>query len=140
MGRPSRDRLLFLRRHSDIERVKRNGRRFETPLFNLVSHPSSSSQSQIGIVVGKRLGTAVVRNRTKRIFRALARQTRLELVDGRHVLVFPKRKVLTTRHEELRRTWRAALHHEGLLRPEDLTPRTTSEEPPLQPCDGSVSV
>jgi ribonuclease P protein component len=115
MGRPSRDRLLFLRRHTDIERVKRTGRRFETPLFNLVSYKLPSTQTQIGIVVGKRLGGAVLRNRTKRIFRELARQVRFQFLEGWHILVFPRRKALTVSHLCLRTTWISALQHEGLL-------------------------
>jgi ribonuclease P protein component len=115
MTRPSRDRLLFLKRHRDIERVKQNGRRFETPLFNLVSSRSTSPQTQIGIVVSKRLGGAVLRNRAKRIFRELARQTRTGFVEGRHVLVFPRRRALSVGHPELRETWIAALRQAGLL-------------------------
>jgi ribonuclease P protein component len=115
MPRPSPDRLLFLRRHRDIERVKRNGRRFETPLFNLVSSTSASSQTQICIVVGKRLGGAVVRNRAKRMFRELARRNRAQFVHGRHILVFPRRKALSVSHPYLSDAWLSALRHEGLL-------------------------
>jgi ribonuclease P protein component len=115
MGRPSPEGPLFLRRHTDIERVKRTGRRFETPLFNLVSYKLPSSQTQIGIVVGRRLGSAVLRNRAKRIFRELARQLRSRFLEGWHILVFPRRKALTVTHLYLRAAWVSALEHEGLL-------------------------
>src|SRR5438093_12514334 len=37
LTRPSGDRLLFLRKGTDIERVKRHGRRCQTQLFNMLS-------------------------------------------------------------------------------------------------------
>jgi ribonuclease P protein component len=115
MARPTRDRLLFLRKSRDIERVKATGRRLETPLFNLVSYRSTSAQTQIGIVVSKRLGGAVVRNRARRIFRELARQTQTAFVGGQHILVFPRRKALTVQHLELKEAWVAGLRQASLL-------------------------
>lgn len=115
MVRPSRDRLFFLRKSGDIERVKRAGRRVQTPLFNLVSCASDWSDARVGIVVGKRFGPAVARNRAKRVFRELARQVRHRLVQRQDLLVFPRREALRVKHPFLRDTWTAALHHEGLL-------------------------
>ncbi len=115
MTRPSEDRVLFLRKSTDIERVKKHGRRFQTPLFNMLSCPSGSSQTRIGIVVGKRLGGAVDRNRAKRVFRELAREVRQQLVGGREFLVFPRREALIVQHRLLQDAWKAALRHEGLM-------------------------
>lgn len=119
MARHSRDRLLFIRRSAEIERVKRVGRRYQTPFFNLVSGPSSADgkPSRIGIVVGKRLGLAVTRNRAKRRFRELSRQVRPHLVSGRDMIVFPRREALIVSFQHLRDTWVAALSHEGLMNP-----------------------
>ncbi len=129
MPRASEDRGFFLRRSADIERVKRDGRRFQTPLFNLLSCASGTGNTRIGIVVGKRLGGAVTRNRAKRMFRELARQVREQLVGGRALVVFPRREALLARHPRLREAWRSALRHEGLL---------VSE--PDGRCDNSASV
>ena len=119
MPRQSRDRLLFLRRTAEMERVKRVGRRFQTPFFNLVSCPSSPDvkPSRIGIVVGKRLGSAVTRNRAKRRFRELSRQVQPQLVSGRDMIVFPRREALRVAFQQLRDTWLVALQHEGLVNP-----------------------
>ena len=115
MTRPSGDRALFLRKSTDIERVKKHGRRFQSPLFNMLSCPSGSPQTRIGIVVGKRLGRAVNRNRAKRLFRELVREVRQQLVAGRELLVFPRRKALIVRYRLLQDAWKAALLHEGLM-------------------------
>lgn len=128
MARAASDPLFFLHRSAEIERIKKKGRRFQTPLFNLVSCVSPLPRIGIGIVVSKRLGTAVRRNRAKRIFRELARQMRRELVMGREFLVFPRRDALSARHPVLREVWISALRHEGLL-------RSDSDGP----CDSSAS-
>ena len=66
-------RLLFLRQSADIDRVKKLGRRCQTSLFTMLTYPSGLPYTRVGIVVGKRFGLAVKRNRVKRVFRELAR-------------------------------------------------------------------
>lgn len=107
--------FLFLRSSADIERVKKTGRRFQTPLFSLVSAPSGIASTRVGVIVGKRFGKAVARNKAKRIFRELARQMRDEWVEGQDVLIFPRRTALRIRHARLREVWETALKHEGLV-------------------------
>lgn len=120
MARPSEDRSFFLKKSGDIERVKKTGRRLSTPLFNLVSCRSDVPHARVGIIVGKRLGGAVVRNRAKRIFRELARQVRRQLAPG-ELLVFPRRGALTIRHQALRSAWLTALRQQALVRSLDET-------------------
>lgn len=125
MIRPPGDRRFFLRNSAEIERVKKEGRRLQTPLFNLlacsaVTTPSGLPEedqrpSRIGIVVGKRLGRAVARNRAKRIFRELARSVRPRLAPARDLLIFPRREALTVPHEQLREAWVSALRRAGVL-------------------------
>ncbi|MDE3017661.1 MAG: ribonuclease P protein component [Nitrospirota bacterium] len=127
MTRPLGDRRFFLRNSAEIERVKKEGRRRQTPLFNLLACPAAATQpescqddhrhSRIGIVVGKRLGQAVVRNRAKRVFRELARLVRPRLVPAFDLLVFPRREALTVPHAQLRELWLSVLRREGLLVP-----------------------
>jgi ribonuclease P protein component len=116
---PSGERAFFLKNSGDIERVKKTGRRLQTSLFNLVSCRSEAPHARVGVIVGKRLGGAVVRNRAKRIFRELARQSRRDLAPGRDLLVFPKHGVLTIGHQDLKDTWLAALRQQALLRTRD---------------------
>ncbi len=104
-----------MRRSREIEHVKREGRRYQTPLFNLVSCPSPEPHARVGIIVGSRFGTAVLRNRAKRLFRELARHFRHHLVNNRAILVFPRRQALKSTFTHVREVWAAALEHEGLL-------------------------
>ena len=106
---------LFLRKSKDFDRVKREGTRLQTPLFNLISTLSSSAGVRVGIVVGRRMGKAVTRNRAKRIFRELVKKTNRTLVKGHDLIVFPKRAALSTKHRALTKAWMEALAHEGLV-------------------------
>lgn len=126
-GQPAH-RTLFLRNSADIERVKQCGHRVPRPLFNLVSYVSGLHRTRMGIIVGKRFGGAVMRNRAKRIFRELARRTERNVTVGYDVLVFPKRGALTVRHAQLWNAWTDALRQDGLL---------TSQVDPR--CDDSAS-
>ncbi|MBM4120046.1 MAG: ribonuclease P protein component [Nitrospira sp.] len=119
VARASKDLLFFLKNSGDIERVKKAGCRLQTSLFNLVSCRSEKPYARVGVIVGKRLGGAVIRNRAKRIFRELARQSRSQLVPGRDMLVFPKHSVLATAHRVLRDMWLTALRQQALIRTGD---------------------
>jgi len=106
---------LFLKKKEDFDRVKREGRRCQTSLFNVMFCSSPGSESRVGIVVGRRFGKAVARNRGKRIFRELVRKTHNLLVKGYDIIVFPKRPVLTHNHRALCEMWVQTLAREGLL-------------------------
>lgn len=116
MARVSEDRSFFLKKSGDIERVKKTGRRLPTPLFNLVSCHSDLPHARVGVIVGKRLGGAVVRNRAKRRFRELARQVRRQLAPGRDLLIFPRHGALEASPPVLQEAWLRALRQQALIR------------------------
>jgi ribonuclease P protein component len=108
---------MFLRASRDIEQVKRHGRRISTALFNLLACKFDEPSSRVGIIVGKRFGTAVRRNRAKRVFRELVRSLHGDLTPGLALLVFPKREVLLQSFADLKKFWEAALERAHLLQP-----------------------
>lgn len=118
MSNSGKSRLdLFLKEGVEFDRIKRHGRRIQTPMFNLVFLERPDTSSRMGIVVGRHFGKAVNRNRAKRVFRELARTTRMEFVSGKEFLIFPKKKVLQSRHCTIREVWRTALADAGLIEP-----------------------
>jgi ribonuclease P protein component len=108
---------IFLRSHRDIQAVKQHGRRISTTLFNLLAYNMNDAPSRVGIIVGKRFGNAVRRNRAKRVFRELVRDSSSKLIAGRGVLVFPKKDVLVSSRTDLLQAWQTSLHRMHLLRP-----------------------
>lgn len=89
-----------------------------TALFNLLAYKMDDAPSRVGIVVGKRFGNAVRRNRAKRVFRELVRDSYSELALGRGVLIFPKKDVLLSSRKDLVQAWKTSLQHMRLLRPD----------------------
>ncbi len=106
---------VFLNTHGDFERVKREGVRVTTRLFNVMSCASRPGRARVGVVVGRRFGKAVARNRGKRIFRALVRTTHGRLSQGHDMVIFPKRSALTLPHPVLYETWVRTLTGRGLM-------------------------
>ena len=106
---------VFLKKKGDFDRVKREGVRLTTRFFNVMSCASRPGNPRVGIVVGRRFGKAVARNRGKRRFRALARTTYRRLLQGNDIVIFPKRSMLTLPHPALYEMWVTTLTSQGLM-------------------------
>ena len=95
-------RTARLLRHSDFERVYKQGRRHFSPhmtVFYLRSASAADSKTsigaRIGFTVGRVLGGAVQRNRIKRRMREAIRMRRGALPPAVDVVINPKKSVLT---------------------------------------------
>ena len=98
---PASARLL---RHSDFERVYKEGRRHFSPhmtVFYLARGQSAQSQvlgnqgsARIGFTVGRALGGAVERNRIKRRLREAVRSQGFAVTQPLDIVINPKKSVL----------------------------------------------
>jgi len=99
---PASARLL---RHSDFERVYRQGRRHFSPhmtVFYLAQAQLAPRQgARIGFTVGRALGGAVERNRIKRRLREAVRLQRSAITQPLDIVINPKKSVLTLEFEVL---------------------------------------
>ena len=117
MSQGGADRDLFLKRSRDIEHAKKHGRRISTAFFNMmICTTDVSGGTRVGIVVGKRFGGAVSRNRVKRLFRELTRQVHGQLLQEQALVIFPKRESIVQPFALLKEAWLAALQRQRLLR------------------------
>lgn len=95
-----------LLRHSDFERVYKQGRRHfarHLTVFYLRREGEPSvSGLRIGFTVGKVLGKAVERNRMRRVLREAARLSGLEGAFDVDVVVNPKKSLLDADFAEVR--------------------------------------
>ena len=80
--------LTMMTRRADFLAANR-GLRVARPGFVLLAHGNAGQGQRLGITVTKKIGNAVVRNRMKRRFRALAREILPHhgLADTDHVLI-----------------------------------------------------
>jgi len=71
-------KLLFgkaqkIKKKSEISRLFRDGRRWECSCFVLIYERNDLPHDRFGVIVSKRIGNAVRRNRVKRVFREVYR-------------------------------------------------------------------
>ena len=118
LPRTTRARYL-LRNSADIRLVFKEGKRASCQLFTLLYRRNSLDHTRVGVVVGKKLGGAVWRNRSKRRFRELARMSLSRMPAGLDLLILPKRESVGEPAPSLRHAWQALLTRERLLRSED---------------------
>jgi len=117
---PPRSRAQHLLRNSAaIRLVFQEGRRVSCPLFTLLYRRNELDYTRVGVVVGKKLGEAVARNRAKRRFRELGRLSLDRLRDGLDLLVLPKRESVVEPAARLREHWNAILQRAQLVAAEN---------------------
>ncbi|MCU0475641.1 MAG: ribonuclease P protein component [Anaerolineae bacterium] len=86
MGLP---RTLRLTRSEDFSRARQSGQTVRGRLLLLNVVPNQLAHNRYGIVTGKRLGSAVARNRARRVVRAALRRLHAQLRTGWDVVVVP---------------------------------------------------
>ena len=91
-GAPSDDRHRFqrgdrLKKRYEFRQVQLRGRRIHTPHFLIVVQPNALHTTRLGITVTKKVGTALQRNRIKRVVREVFRLNR-SLFPASHDVVF----------------------------------------------------
>jgi ribonuclease P protein component len=106
---PRSARLL---KHSDFERVYKQGRRHFSPhltAFYLLRQSGDLSGPRVGFTVGRVLGGAVERNRIKRRLREAVRLNLAALSAPVDVVINPKKSVLDLEFAQLRDEIRRAV-------------------------------
>ena len=91
-GFPRAARLL---KHSDFERVYKQGRRQFSAHMTVFYLPRAAGSVRFGFTVGRLLGGAVERNRIKRRLREAVRFERRALKTAVDVVINPKKSALT---------------------------------------------
>ena len=83
-------RELRLTQKADYDRVFRDGRHCRNGLFLLICAANGLDRSRMGLVVSRKFGGAVKRNRLKRLCREAFRLSRRTLPAGLDFVVLPK--------------------------------------------------
>ena len=95
---PRGARLL---KHSDFDRVYRQGRRHFSPHMTVFYLRQAEGEARIGFTVGRMLGGAVERNRIKRRLREAVRLRRSALRGAVDVVINPKKSSLAVKFSAL---------------------------------------
>jgi ribonuclease P protein component len=110
-------RELRLRRRKDFDNVFRKGRSWNNELLVLRSLHNDLPHNRFGFITSKRLGKAVVRNRTRRRIREAVRV--LSLTTSWDVVVSVKTKAAAADFHQLRAAVMDLLTRAGLLSNEE---------------------
>lgn len=96
-----------IRRRPDFERVYNAGTRVQGRFMTVMVLPTSGAMSRLGVAATRKLGSAVDRNRAKRLAREVFR--RQKVAAGLDVVVIPRREMLNVPFASLEADYRAAL-------------------------------
>jgi len=83
-------RKFRLTRSEDFKRVRRIGKSYAHPLVVLVAQPADMKHTRVGVAAGKTTGTAVRRNRAKRLLREAVRPFMPSLASGWNLILIAR--------------------------------------------------
>ena len=101
-------RSFRLTRSEDFKRVRRDGKSYAHPLVVLIAlnsennDPSRVRLVRVGVAAGKAVGTAVYRNRTKRLLREAMRTLIPNIASGLDLILIARPKLAAASLTETR--------------------------------------
>jgi ribonuclease P protein component len=114
-------RKFRLTRSEDFKRVRRSGKSYAHPLVVLIVQSHDQPRVKIGVAAGRTVGTAVYRNRAKRLLREAMRTIIPNIASGLDLILIARPGLVSATLED---THRALLNL--LQRAQILTPRHES--------------
>lgn len=110
------NRALRLRKNSDFQRVRQQGRSIASRLLILAWAPNDQSQLRIGFVVSKRVSKrANQRNYIKRLLSEVVRDELSQLAPGWDLVISARSQVVGVRLDALKHDLHALLRRARLL-------------------------
>jgi ribonuclease P protein component len=95
-------RKFRLTRSEDFKRVRRFGKSYAHPLLVLVVQASDEATLRVGVAAGRTVGTAVKRNRAKRLIREAVRTVIPSLGTGWDILLIARPALISCNVFEVR--------------------------------------
>ena len=110
-----------VRRRAEFERAYEHGLRLRGRFMTLFVAPNSSNRCRFGVAATRKLGSAVVRNRAKRLARELFRREKPPA--GLDVILVPRREMLDAPFASLEVDYATTLARRDRERPTSRRPR-----------------
>jgi ribonuclease P protein component len=105
-----------IRRKKDFIGLYKSGRRFRARYFNVVYRPNGLEASRLAVVVSRKVGPAVARNRIKRRVRDLFRRNKPLLAEPTDLIVVARPGIMDCAPGDLASDYFAALRAIGRQR------------------------
>ncbi len=109
-------RRFRLTRSTDFKRVRSNGKSYAHPLLVLVVSPAEEeAHIRFGVTASRGIGSAVIRNRAKRLIREALRPLLPDLRPGWDVVAIARSGLLSANFTQIQAAVRTLLQRAGLL-------------------------
>lgn len=113
-------RRFRLTRSEDFKRVRRSGKSYAHPLVVLIalkSEKSGASRVRVGVAAGRTVGTAVKRNRAKRLLREAMRPFLPNVASGLDLLLIARPGLASASLEDVRQALLSLLQRARITTP-----------------------
>jgi ribonuclease P protein component len=95
-------RKFRLTRSEDFKRVRRSGKSYAHPLVVLIVQSHEQPRLKVGVAAGRTIGTAVHRNRAKRLLREAMRSLLPRIASNLDLILIARSGLVTATLEETR--------------------------------------
>lgn len=113
-------RNFRLTRSEDFKRVRRDGKSYAHPLVVLIALKSENNDQprvRVGVAAGRTVGTAVYRNRAKRLLREVMRSLIPDIAPGLDLILIARSGLVSATIEDTRRALLNLLQRAKVLTP-----------------------
>ena len=110
-------RRYRLRPSSVLQQVRQDGRSWRHPLIVLLAQANQHDVSRFAFVAGRRIGNAVVRNRSKRLMREVVRHHLAEIEAGWDVMLIARSSIAAVSYRDVETAVLQLLTRANLLQP-----------------------
>jgi ribonuclease P protein component len=110
-------RKFRLARSEDFKRVRRSGKSYAHPLIVLIVQVHDQPRLKVGVTAGRTVGTAVYRNRAKRLLREAMRPLIPTVKPGFDLILIARPGLTSATLEETRRALLTLLQRAQILIP-----------------------
>jgi ribonuclease P protein component len=110
-------RKFRLTRSEDFKRVRRSGKSYAHPLVVLIVQPHDQPRLKVGVAAGRTVGTAVHRNRAKRLLREAMRSLLPNIASNLDLILIARPGLVTATLDETRQALLNLLQRAQILNP-----------------------
>jgi len=110
-------RKFRLTRSEDFKRVRRSGKSYAHPLVVLIVQTHDQPRVKVGVAAGRTVGTAVYRNRAKRLLREAMRTLIPDITSGLDMVLIARPGLISATLEDTRQALLQLLQRAKILIP-----------------------
>ena len=112
-------RKFRLTRSEDFKRVRRSGKSYAHPLVVLIVQTHEQPRTKVGVAAGRTVGTAVHRNRAKRLLREAMRALIPDIAPNLDLVLIARSGLVSATLEDARKALFNLLQRAQLLTPKN---------------------